>query len=107
MHRRLGEFEWLLLYALARLGERAYGVTIRQDILERTGFSAAPGASYTALDRLERRGLVRSWLGDPTPERGGKRKRFYRLQPAGARALREAQTALAQMARGLRNLESS
>jgi DNA-binding PadR family transcriptional regulator len=107
MRRRLGEFELMLLFAVTRLGDAAYGLSIRDAIRQRTGFSPAPGAIYTAMDRLERRGFVTSWLGDPTPERGGKRKRFYRLQPAGARALRDAQTALAEMARGLKpRLES-
>lgn len=96
----LGGFEQLLLYALAHLGEGAYGVTIGALIHERTGRVISPGAIYTALDRLEARGLVSSALGDPTPARGGKRKRFYRLRPAGVAALERTQLALAQMARG-------
>jgi PadR family transcriptional regulator PadR len=102
MRRHLGELEQLLLLALAHLGDDAYGVSIATLIEARTGRVLAPGAIYTALDRLARRGFVTSRWGDPTPERGGKRKRFYRLRPAGATALRETQEALARMARGLR-----
>jgi PadR family transcriptional regulator len=101
MPERLGSFEQLLLLALLRLGDDTYGVPILEEIEERTGRVISPGAIYTALDRLERRGLVRSRLGDPTPERGGKRKRHYRLTARGARALADAHTSLSRMARGL------
>lgn len=97
----LGELEQILFFALLHLGDDAYGVAIRELIQERTGRSLAPGAIYTALDRLERRGLVRSRLGDPTPERGGKRKRYYKIQPAGLTALARTREAAASMARGL------
>jgi len=99
---RLGAFEHLLLLALVRLGDDTYGVPIRDELEARTGRLVSPGAIYTALDRLERRGLARSRLGDPTPERGGKRKRCYRLTPKGAAALRNAQAALAHMAQGVK-----
>jgi PadR family transcriptional regulator, regulatory protein PadR len=99
---RLGAFEHLLLLALVRLGDGTYGVPIRDDIEARTGRVVSPGAIYTALDRLERRGLVRSQLGDPTPERGGKRKRCYRLTTKGAAALKDAHVAVTQMAHGIR-----
>jgi DNA-binding PadR family transcriptional regulator len=102
MRVHLGEFEQLLLLALLRLKDDAYGVRIREVIEARTGRTVSPGAVYTALDRLERRDLVSSRLGDPTPQRGGKRKRYYRLEPAGAQLLRESQDALARMARGLK-----
>ena len=101
MTERLGSFEQLLLLALLRLGDDAYGVPIRDEIEERTGRVISPGAIYTALDRLETRGLVRSRLGDPTPERGGKRKRHYRLTARGASAVADAHARLAQMAHGL------
>lgn len=108
MRTFLGEFEQLLLLALLRLGTDAYGTRIRAEIEARTGRTVSPGAIYTALDRLERRGLVSSRLGEPTPQRGGKRKRYYRLQPAGAALLRDAQSALARMSRGLKpKLETS
>jgi PadR family transcriptional regulator PadR len=101
MAERLGSLEQLLLLALLRLGDDAYGVPIRDEIEERTGRVISPGAIYTALDRLETRGLVRSRLGDPTPERGGKRKRHYRLTARGANAVADAHAGLARMVRGL------
>lgn len=102
MRRHLGELEQLLLLALAHLREDAYGVAVASLIAERTGRILSPGAIYTALDRLERRGFVSSRWGDPTPERGGKRKRYYRLRPTGAAALAQSQETLARMARGLK-----
>ena len=102
MRTYLGEFEQLLLLAVVHLDEDAYGTRIRETIARRTGRTVSPGAIYTALDRLERRKLVASSLGDPTPERGGKRKRYYRLQPAGVALLRRSQDALGRMARGLK-----
>ena len=101
MRESVGEFEQLILLALVRLGHDAYGVPIRLDIEERTGRTVSPGALYTALDRLERRGFVSSRLGDPTPERGGKRKRLYTLQPAGGRAAARTHELLQQMTSGL------
>jgi DNA-binding PadR family transcriptional regulator len=101
MRRHLGELEQVLLLALAHLGDDAYGVSVATLIEERTGRVLSPGAIYTGLDRLERRGFVVSRWGDPTPARGGKRKRYYQLRPAGARTLRQTQDALARMARGL------
>jgi DNA-binding PadR family transcriptional regulator len=100
--RHFGEFEQTLLYAVLHLQADeagASGPTIRALIEARTGRVVSPGAIYTALDRLEQRGFVRSELGEPTPERGGKRKRMYRMRPAGATALRAAESALEQMAR--------
>jgi PadR family transcriptional regulator PadR len=98
----LGEFEQLLLLALAQLGPDASGLAVRELIELRTSRSISPGAIYTALQRLERRGFVSATLGDPTPQRGGKRRKLYRLRPAGARALEGMQAALARMSRGLR-----
>ena len=107
MRIHLGEFEQLLLFALARLGAEAYGVTIAREIETRTGRAVSAGAIYTALERLEGRGFVASRLGEPTPQRGGKRKRYYRLEAAGVSALRRSQEALRAMARGLKpNLEA-
>jgi PadR family transcriptional regulator PadR len=99
---RLGTFEHLLLLALVRLGDDTHGVPIREAIETRTGRLVSPGAVYTALDRLERRGLVRSRLGEPTAERGGKRKRQYRLTARGADAIAHTHAAIAQMAHGLK-----
>jgi PadR family transcriptional regulator PadR len=101
MRVHLGEFELLLLLALLQTRDEVYGVQIRALIEERTGRTVAPGAVYTALDRLERRNLVSSRLGEPTQQRGGKRKRYYRIEPAGATLLRQSQQALARMARGV------
>jgi DNA-binding PadR family transcriptional regulator len=97
----LGDFEQLILFALIRLGADAYGVTIRNQIAARTGRAVSPGALYTALDRLEKRGLVASRLGDPTPQRGGKRKRLYTLQPAGERTLARVYESMRLMASGV------
>ena len=87
----LGQFEQLVLTAILTLGGNAYGVTIhgKVDELNRPR-KAALGAVYATLDRLEDKGLVVSWLSDPTPERGGRAKRHYRLEEAGARALRDS-----------------
>lgn len=87
--------------ALVRLGADAYGVSIRDDIEGRTGRAVSAGALYTALARMENRGFVDSRLGEPTPERGGKRKRLYTVRPAGERALAEAYESLRLMASGL------
>jgi PadR family transcriptional regulator, regulatory protein PadR len=97
----IGDFEQRILFALVRLGSDAYGVTIRREIEDRTGRPISPGALYTALDRLEKRGLVSSRLGEPTAERGGKRKRLYTLQPAGERALARVYESLRLMATGV------
>jgi PadR family transcriptional regulator PadR len=102
MRTYLGEFEQLLLFALLQLDDDAYGARIREYIEARTGRTVSPGAVYTALDRLETRGLVSSALGEPTPQRGGKRKRYYRIEPDGAELLRRSHEALARMARGLK-----
>ena len=107
MAATLGEFEQLLLLAMVRLGENAYGATLRKDIEKRTGRTIAIGAVYTALDRLERKGYVASRVGQPTPERGGRRKRFYRLEPRGATALNHSYRDFKSMAEGLgRKLEA-
>ena len=97
----LGEFEHLVLLAVVRLGTDAYGSTIRREIEQRTGRSIAIGALYTALDRLERKGYVSSRLSDPTPQRGGRAKRYFRLRPAGAAALERSRDALTRMWAGM------
>ena len=94
----LGHFEQLLLLALAQAPGEAYGLQIRHTIEAHTGRTVSPGAIYTALDRLERRGLVASRFGDPTAQRGGKRKRYYRIEPAGTALLHETERTLARMA---------
>lgn len=99
--RLLGGFEYLLLLAVLRLGERAYGVTIRQELLERADTDFAIGAIYTCLSRLEKKGLVESWLGEPTAERGGRAKRFYRVTINGVDVLNGTQRAVQGMLDGL------
>ena len=98
----LGEFEQALLLAVIRLDDRAYGVTIRREIETRLGRAVAVGALYTSLGRLERKGLVRSSMSDPTHERGGRSKRFFSITPAGARALRECRERFMRMWKGAR-----
>jgi PadR family transcriptional regulator PadR len=98
----LGEFEQLILFAILRLGDDAYGVTVRDEIENRTGRGVSAGAVYTALVRLEARGFVTSWFGDPTPARGGRRKRHYRVEAAGQRALQRTYDNLRSMAQGVR-----
>lgn len=101
MTQTIGDFEQLILIALVRLGTDAYGASLRREIEARTGRTISAGALYTALDRLETRGFVASRLGEPTPERGGKRKRLYTLQPAGERVLARVYESLRLMAGGL------
>jgi PadR family transcriptional regulator PadR len=97
----LGELEQIVLLAVLRLGEEAYGVPIRFDIERRTGRSLTVGALYRTLDRLETKGYVTSWFGDPTPERGGRSKRYFKVRTLGLRALRTSRDALTAMWEGL------
>ncbi len=97
----IGEFEQLILFALVRLGADAYGVSVREEIEKRTGRAISAGALYTALDRMEQRGLVASRLGEATAQRGGKRKRLYTVQPAGERALARVYESMRLMANGV------
>jgi len=98
---KLGEFEQITLLALIRLKENAYGMTIRQQISERTGREASIGAIYTTLDRLEKKGFVNSKLGDPTPERGGRVKRFYQINTKGLDVLVRSKHTMDAMWKGL------
>lgn len=100
-YESLGEFEISLLLAIAHLGDAAYGVTIRQEIERRTGRDVAVGAIYTSLRRLELKGYVKSALAEPTPERGGRSKRYFTIKPAGAAALRQSRERLTRMWEGL------
>ena len=94
---RLGRFEELVLLALVRFTEDPYAVPIRREIEERTGRKVSYGALYTTLERLEQKGYVRSWVGIPTPERGGRAKRYYQIKAPGRRALRESRETVARM----------
>ena len=100
-NQHLGEFEQIVLLAILRLADGAYGVSIRQEIRERTGRSTVPGALYTTLDRLEQKGLVASRLGEPTPERGGRAKRYYDVTAAGLAAVERAQRSYQSLLQGL------
>jgi PadR family transcriptional regulator PadR len=101
MDTPLGEFEQLVLMAVVRLDAEAYGATIKRDIEARAARQLSISAVYTTLDRLEEKGCVRSWIGEPTAERGGRRRRYFALKPAGALALRAAYAAYTAMAAGL------
>src|SRR6476659_4865361 len=96
----LGEFEYLLLASAARLGNDAYGAAIRQEIEQATGHSCSIGALYTTLDRLEAKGLVKTSMGDPTPQRGGRPKRMVRVTATGIRAATAFYTAVNRVSRG-------
>ena len=100
----LGDFEQLVLLAILRLGDDAYGITIRDEIETRADRIPSIGAVYTALDRLEQKKLVTSWTGGATPERGGRAKRFYRIQAAGQSALEESLAATQNMTAGIEHL---
>ncbi len=93
----LGEFEQLVLLALLRLGDLAYGVSVHAEIAERTGRTMSLAAVYKTLERLEDKGYVSATLGEPTAARGGRRKKFFRVELSGARALRHALWALDRM----------
>ena len=97
----LGDFEQLVLMGVLRLGDAAYGAAIRQEIHARSGRDVSISAVYTTLERLEGKGLLSSWIGAPTAERGGRRRKFYALRPAGTAALQQAWHAIAAMAAGL------
>ena len=97
----LGEFEQIALLAVIRLGQNAYGVPVRREIEKRTGRSVTVGALYRTLDRLEEKGYVTSWFGDPVPERGGRSKRYFRVEPLGIRALNVSHRDLMAMWEGV------
>jgi DNA-binding PadR family transcriptional regulator len=98
---QLGEFEYLMLTAVARLGDTAYGLAIRQEIAEATGRQCSLGALYTTLDRLEAKGLIKTWMGDPTPQRGGRPKRMVRITSKGEQAASAFYDAVWRVSRGV------
>jgi PadR family transcriptional regulator, regulatory protein PadR len=102
----LGEFEHVIILALLRLEDRAYGVTVRQEIEFRTRREVSIGAVYATLDRLAKKGYVKSRRGDPTPERGGRSKRFFRVTASGVAAVNRTQRALQRMTEGLDSIRS-
>jgi PadR family transcriptional regulator len=97
----LGDFEQLVLLGVLRLDRDTYGAAIRQEIHERSGRDVSINAVYTTLDRLEAKGFLRSRTGEPTPQRGGRRRKFYALTAGGVAALRQAYRAFTAMADGL------
>jgi DNA-binding PadR family transcriptional regulator len=99
----LGEFEYAVLLAILQT-EDAYAVPVRALLEERTGRVVARGALYTALERLESKGYVRSRMGDPTDDRGGKPRRYFKVTPLGLRALRTTHASLANLTRGLETI---
>src|SRR5258708_31312869 len=98
----LGSLEYIILVALLRLDGRAHGMMVRREIEERTGRNVSIGAVYATLERLERKGYVSSSTGEPTPERGGRAKRLFRLQGAGRRALQVSEPTIRSLT-GLRD----
>lgn len=101
MPKNLGQLEQFILYAVLALGRDAYGAAIHREIQDRTGRSILIGAIYTVLDRLEQHALIESEMGEPTAERGGRRRKYYTLLPEGAARLRQAHREHRAMVRGL------
>jgi PadR family transcriptional regulator, regulatory protein PadR len=101
----LTDLELMILLAILRTGEEAYGVQIAREIEATGGRRLLLGAAYAALDRLERNGLVSSRVGSPTQERGGRAKRFFKVTPRGVRAAKDTQQALIALWRGLPELK--
>ena len=99
--KALGEFEMIVMAAVIRLSDEAYGARIGDEIERRTGRSVSVGAIYTTLTRLQTKGYVRSWLGESTPERGGRAKRHFAITAAGQRRLEKSVTALGNMLEGV------
>ena len=101
----LGSFEQFVLLALLRLGKDAYGMTVRQELTERTGRDVSLGAVYSTLDRLERKGLVSSHAGTSSAARGGRARRFFRVEAKGTRALQHTLRTLDELRQGLGGLQ--
>ena len=97
----IGEFEYLLISAAAGLGDKAYGGSIRQEIEATTGRKCSMGALYTTVDRLEMKGLLKTWMGDATPQRGGRAKRMVRLTAKGVQAAKSFYDAVILVSRGV------
>jgi PadR family transcriptional regulator PadR len=102
--RSIGEFELAVLLCVSQLGDAAYGASVRRAVSERLNRDCSVGAVYTTLQRLQDKGLVRSWASDPTPVRGGRAKRCFAVTASGARAIRDAEATLRRLwsGRGLR-----
>src|SRR5215470_3429250 len=96
----LGEFEYLLITAAAGLGDEAYGAAIREQIATAAGRECSIGALYTTIDRLEEKGLLKTWMSEATPQRGGRAKRMVRVTAKGVLAAKEFYTAVVRVSRG-------
>jgi DNA-binding PadR family transcriptional regulator len=96
----LGEFEYALITAAAGLGDKAYGAAIREEIEETTGRKCSIGALYTTIDRLETKGLLKTWMGETTPQRGGRAKRMVSVTPKGVQAAKSFYDAVTRISRG-------
>ena len=99
--RVLGELEQVVMLALLRVGSEAYGVPVRDEVHRCTGRDLTLGAVYKTLERIEEKGFAMSWTGEPTPQRGGRRKRYYKVTGAGRAALRQSLGALRKLSLGL------
>jgi len=96
----LGEFEYLLITAAAGLGDQAYGAAIREQIATAAGRKCSIGALYTTIERLEENGLLKTWMSEATPQRGGRSKRMVRVTAKGVQAANEFYTAVVRVSRG-------
>ena len=96
----LGEFEYLLITAAAGLGDKAYGAAIREEIETTTGRTCSIGALYTTIERLETKGLLKTWMGEATAQRGGRAKRMVRVTPKGVNAAKDFYEAVMRVSRG-------
>lgn len=101
----LGEFELMVMLVLLHLGDQAYGVSVSRELEKQRGREVSLGSIYAALDRLEQKGLISSSLGDPTPDRGGKAKRYFRVTQEGLRKVHETRRVLSVLWRGLPELK--
>ncbi|HEV8046149.1 MAG TPA: helix-turn-helix transcriptional regulator [Terriglobales bacterium] len=99
----LGSLEYIILLALMRLGDNAHGMIVRREIEERIGRNISIGAVYATLERLEAKGYVSSFTGEPTPERGGRAKRLFRVEAAGKRALQTSEQTIRSMTVGIKD----
>lgn len=97
----LGEFEYLLIAAAVRLGDDAYGAAIRQEVEQATKTTCSIGALYTTIDRLETKGLLKTWMGDATPQRGGRPKRMVRVTARGIKEATNFYDAVTRVSRGV------
>src|SRR2546423_12385865 len=95
----LGEFEYLLIASAVGLGDKAYGASIRAEIESTTGRKCSLGALYTTIERLETKGLLKTWMGDATPQRGGRAKRMVRVTPTGVKAAKDFYDAVTRASR--------